>query len=401
MSIFSKWERQYRLLEQALCERNVNVKKVRTRLKALRVETPSWGFADSGTRFQVFKQAGAARNVCEKLQDAAQVHRFTGVAPSVALHIPWDEVSNYRKLKAFAAELGLKLGAINPNLFQDGDYRFGSICHPSAAVRRKAVRHMLECVDIMKTTGSTILSLWFADGTNYPGQDNIRERKHRAQECLAAVYGKLTGRMRLLLEYKMFEPAFYHTDICDWGMSLALCQKLGPRAEVLVDTGHHALGTNIEHIVAFLIDEGRLGGFHFNDKKYADDDLMTSSIDPYQLFRIFCEIVDGELDSKVKMNVAYMIDQNLNLEHKIEGMIHSVVNVQKAYARALIVNRQALARARRRCDVVETQRVFREAFEADVDPLLASVRAESGLEPDPVAAFRASGYAAKIVKERS
>jgi len=400
MAIFSKWPQECKLLERKLAERNINVAKVRAALKAQRIEVPSWGFSNSGTRFEVFKQPGAARTAREKLADAQQVHKFTGVTPSVAIHIPWDKVDDYKKLKAYAKDLGLEIGAINPNLFQEPEYQFGSMCHPSAAVRRKAVAHMLECVEIMRITGSTILSLWFADGTNYPGQDSIRDRKHRAEECLADVYSKLTGRMRMLLEYKLFEPAFYHTDIADWGMSLTLCKRLGERAEVLVDTGHHPLGTNIEHIVAFLIDEGRLGGFHFNDKKYADDDLMTGSIDPYQLFRIFHEIIGGELDRKVKMNVAYMIDQSLNVEHKIEGMIQSVVNVQKAYAQALLVDRKALAKAQQACNVVETQRIFREAFETDVDPLLASVREELGVGPDPIAAFRASGYAQKIVRER-
>ncbi|MBC7237925.1 MAG: L-rhamnose isomerase, partial [Chloroflexi bacterium] len=292
----NKWKEAYRVLADELGARGLDVEEIKRALKAQRIETPSWGYADSGTRFKVFRQPGAARTTYEKLTDAAQVHKFTGVAPSVALHIPWDKVDDYQELQAYARSLGLELGAINPNLFQEDEYKLGSLCNPDPQIRRKAIEHILECIEIAKTVDSDIISLWLADGTNFPGQDSIRGRMHRLVEALQEVYAAMPAPMRLLIEYKFFEPAFYHTDLGDWGMAYMVALKLGERAQVLVDLGHHPLGTNIEQIVALLINEGRLGGFHFNAKKFADDDLTVGSINPYELFLIFNELIDGERD---------------------------------------------------------------------------------------------------------
>jgi L-rhamnose isomerase/sugar isomerase len=392
-------------LGDTLAARGVDVEAVKAALKAQRIETPSWGYANSGTRFKVFPWPGAARTVWEKLQDAAQVHRFTGIAPSVALHIPWDKVDDWRALREYAASLGLTLGAINPNVFQDDVYQLGSICHPDAKVRRRALAHLWECCQICRETGSSLLSLWFADGTNYAGQDDLRARKHRLQESLAEVYAALPPGVRMLVEYKFFEPAFYHTDLPDWGLAYATCLKLGPQAQVLVDTGHHAPGTNIEHIVSILLDEGRLGGFHFNARKYADDDLIVGSVNPFELFLIFNELVAAERSGDPQAaacarNVAYMIDQSHNVEPKVEAMIQSVVNCQVAYAKALVVDRRRLAERQQAGDVLGAHRVLLDAFETDVRPLLAQVRMEMGLLPDPIAAYRASGYQEKIAAER-
>jgi L-rhamnose isomerase/sugar isomerase len=340
------------------------------------------------------------RTAYEKLSDAAQAHKYPGVTPSVALHTPWDKVDDYAALKTYAAGLGLELGAVNPNLFQDDEYKLGSLTHADPAIRRRAVDHMLECVEIANTIGSEVISLWLADGTNYPGQDNIRQRRHRLQETLTEVYAAMPAPMRLLIEYKFFEPGFYATDLGDWGMSKLMSQKLGDRAQVLVDLGHHPLGTNIEQIVAILIDEGRLGGFHFNNKKYADDDLPVGSINPYELFLIFNELIDGALDPAVTMNVAYMIDQSHNIKPKIEATIQSVVNIQVAYAQALCIDRPALAAAQRAGDVVAAENTLLAAYRTDVRPLLAQVRQEMGLAIDPLAAYRASGYYEKVAAER-
>ena len=395
-----QWREAFRVLSDDLGERGVDVPAVLEALKAQHIETPSWGYADSGTRFKVFNQPGAARSAYEKLEDAAQVHKYTGVAPSVALHIPWDKVDDYAALQAHAASLGLTLGAINPNLFQDDAYKLGSLCHPDAAVRRQAVDHCLECIDIARTVGSQIISLWLADGTNYPGQDNIRGRKHRLVETLTEVYAAMPAPMRILIEYKFFEPAFYHTDLGDWGMAYVVATKLGERAQVLVDLGHHPLGTNIEQIVAFLIDEGRLGGFHFNSKKFGDDDLTVGSINPYELFLIYNELIDGELDPAVEMDVAYMIDQSHNIKPKVEASIQSVINIQEAYARALLVDRSSLAQAQREGDAVMAEEILQAAYRTNVTPLLARVREELGLAPDPLAAYRASGYYERVCRER-
>ncbi|MEU0597005.1 L-rhamnose isomerase [Streptomyces sp. NPDC006393] len=370
---------------------------VKAALKTQAVETPSWAYGNSGTRFKVFAQAGVPRTPREKLDDAAKVHEFTGVAPTVALHIPWDRVDDYAALAKHAEERGVRLGAINSNTFQDDDYKLGSICHPDAVVRRKAVDHLLECVDIMDATGSRDLKLWFADGTNYPGQDDIRARQDRLAEGLAEVYERLGDDQRMLLEYKFFEPAFYATDVPDWGTAYAHCLKLGPKAQVVVDTGHHAPGTNIEFIVATLLREGKLGGFDFNSRFYADDDLMVGAADPFQLFRIMYEVVRG---GGFTPEVAFMLDQCHNIEAKIPAIIRSVMNVQEATAKALLVDGVALAEAQASGEVLEANAVLMDAYNTDVRPLLREVREEMGLDPEPLVAYRRSGWAEKIVAER-
>ncbi|MFI7703831.1 L-rhamnose isomerase [Nonomuraea sp. NPDC049480] len=372
---------------------------IKAALRAQHIETPSWAYGNSGTRFKVFAQKGVPRDPYEKLADAAQVHAYTGVAPTVALHIPWDKVDDYADLARHAKDLGVGIGAINSNVFQDDDYMLGSVTHPSARVRRKATDHLLECVDIMDATGSDTLKLWFSDGINYPGQDDIRARQDRLAESLAEVYDRLGDGQRFLLEYKLFEPAFYATDVPDWGTAYAHCVKLGPKAQVVVDTGHHAPGTNIEFIVAFLLREGKLGGFDFNSRFYADDDLMVGAADPFQLFRIMFEVVGGG-GFDPAAGVAFMLDQCHNIEPKIPGQIRSVMNVQEATAKALLVDREALAAAQAEGDVLGANGVFMDAYNTDVRPLLAELREEMGLAPDPMTAYAKSGYFEKIVAER-
>jgi L-rhamnose isomerase/sugar isomerase len=372
---------------------------VKTALRAHRIETPSWAFGNSGTRFKVFPQAGVPRTPEEKIQDAAQVHAFTGVAPSVAVHIPWDKVDDYGALAAFAEDQGIQIGTVNANVFQDEDYKLGSVANPDQGVRRKAVDHLLECVEIMNATGSKDLKLWFADGTNYPGQDDIRGRQERIAESLAEVYQWLATDQRMLLEYKLFEPAFYTTDVPDWGTSLLHCMALGPQAAVVVDTGHHAPGTNIEFIVAILLREGRLGGFDFNSRFYADDDLMVGAADPFQLFRIMREVVVADA-LRPEAGIAFMLDQCHNIEPKIPAEIRSVMNIQEATAKALLVDSEALWAAQRAGDVLGANDVLMDAYNTDVRPLLGELREELGLDPDPVAAYHRSGYADKIVRER-
>ena len=372
---------------------------VKEALRTQHIETPSWAYGNSGTRFKVFAQEGIPRNAYEKIDDAAIVHRFTGVAPSVALHIPWDRVDDYADLARHAADQGIAIGAINPNTFQEDDYRLGSVCNPDPTIRRKAVDHLLECVEIAEITGSTLLSLWFADGTNYPGQDDIRARQDRLAEALAETYERMPAGMRMLLEYKLFEPSFYTMDVPDWGTSLLHCTALGERAQVLVDTGHHAPGTNIEFIVASLLRLGRLGGFHFNSRFYADDDLMVGAADPFQLFRIMLEVVRADaLDPAA--GVAFMLDQCHNIEPKIPAQIRSVMNVQEATAKALLVDREALAEAQRNGDVLGANAILMDAYETDVRPLLAELREDMGLDPDPLAAYARSGHLDKIRAER-
>jgi L-rhamnose isomerase/sugar isomerase len=372
---------------------------VKDALRRQQIETPSWAYGNSGTRFKVFAQRGVPRTPQEKIDDAAQVHRFTGVAPSVALHIPWDRVDDYAALAAHAEERGLRIGAVNTNVFQDDDYMLGSVTNPDPAVRRKALDHLLEAVDIMDQTGSRDLKLWFSDGTNYPGQDDIRDRQDRMAEALAAVYERLGDDQRFLLEYKLFEPAFYTTDVPDWGTAYAHCVRLGERARVVIDTGHHAPGTNIEFIVAFLLREGKLGAFDFNSRFYADDDLMVGSADPFQLFRIMNEIVAaGALDPDY--GIAFMLDQCHNIEPKIPAVIRSVMNVQEATAKALLVDAPALAAAQESGDVLGANAVLMDAYNTDVRPLLAEMRTEQGLDPDPVAAYARSGYQDAIRRER-
>jgi L-rhamnose isomerase / sugar isomerase len=373
--------------------------RVKEALRQQRIELPSWAFGNSGTRFKVFAQPGVPRTPYEKIEDAAQVHAHTGVAPTVALHIPWDAVDDYADLAKRAADHGVQIGTINANVFQDDDYKLGSICNPEARIRAKALEHLLACVDVMDATGSRDLKLWFADGTNYPGQDSIAARQERLAEALATVYRRLGPAQRLLLEYKLFEPAFYSTDVPDWGTALVHCQALGERALVVVDTGHHAPGTNIEMIVALLLRARKLGGFDFNSRFYADDDLMVGAADPFQLFRIMHEVVRGG-GYAPEAGIAFMLDQCHNIEPKIPGQIRSVMNVQEATAKALLVDAEALEAAQLAGDVLGANAVLMDAYSTDARPLLAELREQSGLDPDPIAAYARSGYGERIVAER-
>jgi len=366
------------------------------RLDRLEIETPSWGYGNSGTRFHVYPWPGAAHTVEERIADAALVHRLTGCCPRVAIHIPWDRVDDYGALARLAVSEGVVLGAVNPNLFGDDDYRLGSLCSPDDGVRAKALRHLAECVEIARSVDSKLISLWLADGTSYAGQDDLRGRYDRLVRGLEETYALLDPEMALLVEYKFFEPAFYSTDLPDWGTAALLCRRLGPQARVLVDTGHHPQGTNIEQIVARLLAEDLLGGFHFNNRKYADDDLIVGSVDPFELFRIMAELTHGdELD-----RVALLIDQSHNVEGKIDAMIQSVVNIQTAYAKALLLDRSRLAEAQMVGDVLGAHRVLLDAYETDVRPLLARYRERRGLSADPVTAFRDGGYAEQRIAER-
>jgi len=362
------------------------------RLRAFAVETPSWGYGDSGTRFATFTQPGRPRTVFERLDDAAEVHRLTGAAPAVALHFPWDAVGDLAALRSHAEGLGLRIGAVNPNLFQDPDYRLGSITNPDARIRDKAVGHLLECVEIARELGSTAQSLWFADGTSYAGQDDLRARRARMLDCLTRVYEALPPEQELLLEYKPYEPAFYATDLADWGSALLACQRLGERAKVLVDLGHHLHGANVEQIVAILAAEGRLAGFHFNNRKYGDDDLIVGSTNPWELFLIFVELGDAL--------PRLTIDQAHNVERKLEAMVLSVVNLQEAYAKALLVDRAALAAAQAEGDVLGGHEALLDAYRTDVRPLCAKARADLGAAEDPVAALRSSDWLARAIAQR-
>ncbi|MBN2447328.1 MAG: L-rhamnose isomerase [Phycisphaerae bacterium] len=377
--------------------------KLAARFDRFQIETPSWGYADTGTRFGKFLQDAAATTTTEKLADAAQVHKYTGCCPTVAVHVLWDfpDGSDPKTLAAEAEKLGVRIGAINPNVFQDQCYKFGSVCNRDPEVRRRALDHMLQSVRIAEAIGSNALSLWFADGTNYPGQDSIRDRKKRMTAALREVHDAMPPEMMMLVEYKPFEPAFYHTDIADWGMAYVFAKYAGPRARVLVDTGHHLPGCNIEHIVAYLIDEQMLGGFHFNDRKYADDDLTIGSMDPYQLFRILYEIVAAEAERGEDLPLAYMVDQSHNLKPKIEAMIQTVLTAQEHFAKALLVDHAALQAARAADDIVIAENTLRDAFQTDVRPWLAEYRKQRNLPADPLAAFRESGYVARVAGERA
>jgi len=375
---------------------------IAARLDRFTIETPSWGYADTGTRFGKFLQPAAATTIEEKLADAAEVHRFAGCCPRVAVHVQWDFAPGVEPagIAAAAGKLGLSIGSINPNVFQDQEYKLGSVCHEDPTIRRRAIEHMLGCVKIGAAVKSGLLSLWFADGTNYPGQGHIRRRKRWMCEALTEVHAAMPPSMAMLVEYKPFEPAFYHTDIADWGMAAAFARAAGARAKVLVDTGHHLPGCNIEHIVAFLIDEGLLGGFHFNDRKYADDDLTMGSIDPYQLFRIFTEIALAEREAGGDLPIAYVIDQSHNIKPKIEAMIQTVMTAQEHFVKAMLVDQGAADAARHRGDVVMAERTLRDAFATDVRDFLGEYRAARGLARDPLVAFRESGYETRAARER-
>ena len=395
------------LIADSLTRQGLDVSAILAALKTQKIETPSWGYANSGTRFKNFAWPGAARTTREKIDDAAMVQKMTGIAPSVAIHIPWDkpEDGDYAAMRQYAEAQGMQIGAVNPNVFQDDEYRLGSLGNPNPADRELALDHLLECCQIMTEVRSDILSLWFADGTNYAGQDSLRGRKRRFEAGLAQVYEQLPAGGRMLIEYKFFEPAFYSTDIPDWGSSYAFSLKLGARAQVLVDLGHHASGVNIEQIVAFLLDEGKLGGFHFNNRKYADDDLIVGSVNPYELFLIYNELTGAALGADEpartnSLNVAYMIDQSHNIEGKLAPMILSVLNCQEAYAKSLLVPRAQLAEAQAAGQVIKAHHILTEAYRIDVRPLLAEVRQELGVPEDPLGVYFVSGYEEQIAAER-
>ena len=378
--------------------------RVYTALETFRVELPSWGFANTGTRFGKFIQAAAATTTAEKFSDAGQVHLLTGVCPTIALHVLWDcpqGVHSSGEIRTFAGRYGVAPGSINPNLFQDQEYKYGSFANPDAAIRQRALKHAKDSIEIAMRLQSRDISFWFADGSNYPGTANIRQRRRWFEEALKESHRALAPEQRMLIEYKPFEPAFYHTDIADWGMALLLARAAGPQAKVLVDTGHHYAAQNIEQIVAWLLSEGMLGGFHFNDRRYADDDLTLGSIDPYQVFRIFHEIQFFERETGARADIAYMVDQSHNLKGKIEAMIQTVTMAQQLFAKAALVDSAKLATAQRNCDLVGAESLLQDAFATDVRPVVQEWRQSRGLPKDPMEAFRQSGYLERITKERA
>jgi L-rhamnose isomerase/sugar isomerase len=373
-------------------------------LDALQIELPSWGFANTGTRFGKFLQPAAATTIEEKFADAGMVHNLTGICPTVALHVLWDlpnGMADAVRMQAIAARSGVRPGSINPNTFQDQIYKHGSLGNPDASVRQAALAHLLDSADIATALGSRDVSLWFADGSNYPGTANIRRRKQWFEDALRVLHCRLTGDQRMLVEYKPFEPAFYHTDIADWGMALLLARAAGPRARVLVDTGHHYQAQNIEQIVAWLLAENMLGGFHFNDRRYADDDLTLGSIDPYQVFRIFHEILQYEWETEARADIAYMIDQSHNLKGKMEAMIQTVSAAQELYGKAAIVDRDRLRDAQTRSALVDAETCLKDAFSTDVRPAIREWSRGRGLPEDPMEAFRQSGYLERITAARA
>lgn len=382
---------------------SVKTKSVLEKLDQFKIEIPSWGFADTGTRFGKFTQDAAARTIDEKLADAGHVNALLGACPTVAVHVLWDfkPGQDPKEVAKLAKKYGVKIGSINPNLFQDQQYKWGSLTNRDKKIREQAIEHCVDSVKIGKATGSNLLSIWMADGTNYPGQSDIIERKRLLGDALKEIHGTMPKDMTMLLEYKPFEPAFYHTDVADWGMSLLLSQYAGKRCKVLVDTGHHYQSTNIEQIVAWLLDEDMLGGFHFNDRKYADDDLTIGSIDPYQVFRIFHEIENHRFRGGEVDHIAYMVDQSHNLKPKIEAMIQTVDMAQQLYAKACMVDREKLAKAQAKEDLLMSETIVREAFMTDVRPIIAQWRKANKLPIDPLAAHRESGYEKRVAKERT
>lgn len=382
---------------------SIDMGHIGARLERLEIELPSWGFADTGTRFGKFLQDGSALTLEDKLDDAAEVHRVTGACPTVAVHVLWDvkDPSNPGALQDAASARGLRVGSINPNVFQDQCYKLGSVANEDSSIRRRAIDHMLDSVKVGEATGSTVLTLWFADGTNYPGQGDIRKRKRWFEQALREVHDAMPDGMTMLIEYKPFEPAFYHTDIADWGMAFSFARHAGEHARVLVDTGHHLPGQNIEHIVAFLIDEEMLGGFHFNDSHYADDDLTTGSIDPYRTFRIFLEIVQAEHERGSDLPIAYMVDQSHNLKPKTEAMIQTVTTIQELFAKALLVDLKQLGAARNTGDIVAAEEFLKAAYATDVRGALADWRISRGLPGDPLEEHRRSDYVGRVSKDRS
>ena len=395
-------EKRYEILSQTLCARGIDIESVKKDLKEQVIELPSWAVGNSGTRYGTFRDEGAAANIWQKIDDCAEIQRVLGVCPVMASHVSWDKTDDgkYEPVKEYANSKGLKIGTVHPNTFMGQQFRFGSICSPVAEVRNATKEHFIECVRITREMGSKTIGMWLADGTNYPGQDNLRGRKHRLLEGLQFLYDAMDEDMTLLLEYKPFEPFFYTTDLADWGMSYMMCSKLGEKAKVLVDLGHHLPGVNVEHIISTLLDEKKLGGFHFNNHKYADDDLIVGSLDPYGLFLIFDQIIDAKYDGEGS-EIVYMLDQSHNIEPSIEGIIQSVMNVQRAYAKALVIDRVKLRDAQNNADVILSNKIMMEAFETDVEPLIAQSRIEMGREIDPILNYRKSGYAQKIATSRN
>jgi L-rhamnose isomerase/sugar isomerase len=393
-------EKYYQILEDTLYKK-VDIEGIKEKLKNLVVELPSWAVGNSGTRYGTFRDKGAAQTIWHKIDDCAEIQRVVGICPVMASHVLWDvtEDGDYKPVREYAEERGLRIGTVHPNTFMGQQFRFGSVCNPFEDIRKDTINHFKDCVRITREMGSKAIGIWLADGTNYPGQDNLRARKQRLYEGLETLYESMDDDMILLIEYKPFEPAFYTTDIMDWGMSLLMCSKLGDRAKVLVDLGHHLQGVNVEHIIAVLLDERKLGGFHLNNRKYADDDLMVGTINPLELFLIFNQIVDAEFDN-AGSEITYMLDQSHNIEPSIEGIIQSLMNTQTAYAKALIVDRMKLREAQQIGDVIVANRMIMEAFETDVNPLLAKVRQELGREVDPLLAYRKGKYSEKIAKLR-
>jgi len=401
-----RWERQYEALADDLASRGLDVTAIISKIMSQVIELPSWAVGNSGTRYNVFREMGAARHIWDKVDDCAEIQRVVGVCPVMASHVSWDVTDDgrYGPVRAYAEEKGLRIGTVHPNTFMGQQFRLGSICSPEEHVRQATIDHLVDCVRITREMGSKVIGMWLADGTNYPGQDHLRKRKHRLFEGFQALYDAMDADMTLLVEYKFFEPGFYTTDLMDWGMSHMVCTRLGDRAKVLVDLGHHAQGVNIEHLLAILIDEGELGGFHFNNRKYGDDDLMAGTINPLELFLIFDQIVDATEDpltEKTAKDIVYMLDQSHNVEPSIEGIIQSVMYTQTAYAKALLVDRAKLYEAQDAGDVILANRTVMEAYDIDVQPLLKKARVDMGLEPDPILAYRASGYADKIAAERA
>ena len=400
------WEKHYEVIANILTDKKIDVDRVVEKLKQQVIELPSWAVGNSGTRYGVFREDSAARHIWDKIDDCAEIQKHVGVCDVMASHVLWDvtEDGDYVPVREYAEERGLKIGTVHPNTFMGQEFRLGSICSPLDDVRKSTIDHFVDCVRITREMGSKVIGIWLADGTNYPGQDHLRSRKRRMYEGLKTLYDAMDDDMTLAVEYKFFEPGFYTTDLMDWGMSFMMCARLGDRAKVLVDVGHHAQGVNIEHIVAILLDEGKLGGFHLNNRKYADDDLMAGTINPLELFLIYDQIEDAHHDPATRETaegVVYMLDQSHNIEASIEGIIQSLMNTQTAYAKSLLVDREALHAAQKAGDVMLANRIVMEAYETDVQPLLKKMRADIGRNPDPLLAYRESGYAQKISEERA
>ncbi len=389
-----RYEKRYEILKEELGEKGFDLEKIKNLLKAQVIELPSWAVGNSGTRYGTFKDKGAAVTIWDKIDDCAEIQRCLGITPVMASHVCWDKTEDGRfgPVREYAEEKGMKIGTVHPNTFSGQEFRYGSMCSPLDWVREQTKEHFKDCVRMAREMGSRTIGMWVADGTNYPGQDNLRERKHRLYEGLKVLYDAMDPDMTLLLEYKPFEPFYYTTDVQDWGTSYLMCSKLGPQAKTLVDLGHHLPGTNIEHIISTLLDEGKLGGFHFNNHRYADDDLILGTVNPLEIFLIFKEIIDAGMEG-VDNQIAYMLDQSHNIENSLEGIIYSVMNIQTAYAKALLIDRKALKAAQAENDVVRCNQIIMEAFDTDVEPLLSVVRMELGLtDTNPLRNHRESGY---------